>query len=208
MYFPDLTRRDEVDYHNNREVFYADYKKNHKKVAEDCKHRCVYCDITSEEYGGDDMQLDHFRPQEHFDNLKAHPHNLYLSCPKCNVLKTSDWPCQKNKDDAPSFVGGIGYLDRFERKAKEFLEVDVNGNIIHRAGPVNYMIKKMLLNRPSRVNVRRKRAIEDKKTKIIKGIARLADKLTQDEEQGKITREQRLERMKVIRRLSHMVKSV
>lgn len=189
MFFPKLTRRDEGFYFNNRKKFYANYSDNYVKIAEDCKQRCVYCDITIEEAGGDEMHLDHFRPQEHFSDLSIHPFNLYLSCPKCNGLKTSDWPCSK-EPGAPSFVGRIGYLDRFSHDAEAFMEVDANGRIIALAGPVEYMIKKMHLNRSSRVNVRRKRQIEYRKTRLLQGILQLTQKLVDAEINNTLTSEQ------------------
>lgn len=169
MYFPELKRRDVIEYQNRNNQFYADYSLNYSKVAQDCKERCVYCDITIDEFGGDKMQLDHFRPKKHFGHLEIHPYNLYLSCPKCNVLKTSDWPCDK-RDGAPSFVGPIGYIDRFTHNAREYLEVSKTGEIISLGGPVSYMIKKMHLNRASRVNVRRKRQLEARKTAVLEKI--------------------------------------
>lgn len=193
MYFPQLIRREKDDYLNSQNRFYADYRSNYEKVAADCKHRCVYCDITVEEFGGDEMQLDHFRPQEHFEHLSIDPFNLYLSCPKCNVLKTSDWPCAK-ADGAPSFIGGVGYLDRFLHKTDDFLRVDNDGKIVQIAGPVNYMIRKMHLNRASRVNVRRRRSVAIRKTKILEGIMRLTERLTQDRVRGEVTDEQANER--------------
>ncbi|WP_194165841.1 HNH endonuclease [Shewanella sp. YLB-07] len=208
MFFPELKRRNEKDYLNNLAQFYADYRQNYSKVSEDCKHRCVYCDITVNECGGDEMQLDHFRPQKHFKNLDTHPYNLYLSCPKCNVLKTSDWPCSKNTDDAPSFIGGVGYLDRFEHKADNFLRVEEDGTIVHLAGPVNYMIKKMKLNRASRVNIRRRRKIESKKTKLLEGIERLTNKLIEDCSQSKINGKELSLRLTEIKHLFSMCQEV
>lgn len=132
------------------------------------------------------MQLDHFRPQEHFSELSVHPYNLHLACPKCNVLKTSDWPCAKEAD-SPSFLDGVGYLDRFKDHAEMYLKVGDDGEIIPLAGPIDYMIKKMLLNRKSRTNVRRKRLITHKKTQLLEGINQLVKKLATDVELEKIS---------------------
>lgn len=185
MYFPKLTRSPEVAYHSNRNGFYANYRDNYVVVAKDCDHRCVYCDITVEEYGGDELQLDHFRPQEHFIDLSNHPYNLYLACPKCNILKTSDWPTTRVAG-APSFIGRIGYIDRFLHSAEDYLEVDQNGLIVSRGGPIEYMIKKMHLNRPSRANVRKKRMIAHKKTQLLEKILLLMKKLDNAEAAGEI----------------------
>ncbi|WP_368994912.1 HNH endonuclease [Pseudomonas protegens] len=193
MFFNKLTRHPEKDYHSNRGTFYADYRDNYSKISLDCEHKCVYCDISSEEYGGDEMHLDHFRPQEHFKDLATHPYNLYLSCPKCNILKTSDWPAPK-KPKGPTFIGSIGYIDRFEHDCATFLKVDNDGYIVPISGPVKYMIVKMHLNRPSRVNVRRRRIIEHRKTMILAGILRLTEKLNSSVAAGKLTIDQREQR--------------
>jgi hypothetical protein len=135
------------------------------------------------------MHLDHFRPQEHFEELATHPFNLYLSCPKCNGLKTSDWPCSKEAN-ALTFVGRIGYLDRFSHEYDTYLKVGEDGRIVAIAGPVEYMIRKMHLNRMSRVNVRRKRYIDNRKTRILEGILRLISNLQSAEAEEKITKDQ------------------
>lgn len=190
MFFKKLTRRPEAEYHSNRGDFYADYRKNYANVALDCEQRCVYCDISVEESGGDEMHLDHFRPQEHFKDLSIHPYNLYLSCPKCNILKTSDWPVPRIVD-GPTFVGSIGYIDRFQHDCNIFLYVDKNGYIVPVSGPIKYMIGKMHLNRPSRVNVRRRRIIEHRKTNILSGILRLTDRLQAATAEGTLSLVQR-----------------
>ncbi|SCX69544.1 HNH endonuclease [Pseudomonas sp. NFACC32-1] len=197
MFYPRLSRRKIEYYYSNRNKFYADYRSNYEKISEDCQQRCVYCDISVTEHGGDEMHLDHFRPQEHFEKLSTHPYNLHLSCPKCNGLKTSDWPCSK-EDGALTFIGKIGYIDRFERHIDEFLKVEDTGHITALAGPVEYMIKKMHLNRSSRVNIRRKRLIEHRKTRTLEGILRLTQSLTTAEVEGRLTKEQSLERRKQI----------
>lgn len=190
MFFKKITRRAENEYYSNRGDFYADYRQNYTKIAEDCDNKCVYCDITIDESGGDEMHLDHFRPQEHFEEISTHPYNLYLSCPKCNILKTSDWPATRTIT-GPTYIGRIGYIDRFQHDCTLFLHVDKTGHIIPISGPIEYMIKKMHLNRPSRVNIRRKRIIEYRKTMILSGILRLTDKLQAADAAGKLTASQR-----------------
>lgn len=180
MYFPKLTRRNETDYHvPGTANFYANYQEYREKVSEDCQHRCVYCDITSDENGGEGMQLDHFRPQNYFFALKSHPHNLYLACAKCNRLKTNDWPCGKNIGD-PSFVGAIGYIDRFEHDPMQYLFVNDDGGIVQIDGPINYMIRKLSLNRLSRTQIRRRRIINKRKEVLSVNITKLMEKLLSD----------------------------
>jgi 5-methylcytosine-specific restriction endonuclease McrA len=188
MFFPNLARRPANYYHNRNGVFYANYRENYIKIAEDCAQRCVYCDISIEEHGGDEMHLDHFRPQDYFSSLSQHPYNLHLACPKCNILKSSDWPCAKVQT-APSFIGGRGYLDRFTHNAINYLRVDSTGHIVAIGGPVNYMIGMLQLNRSSRVNTRRKRILDARRASLINGINRLTLKLEQDANHNKLTSE-------------------
>lgn len=179
MFFPNLTRRKESDYHHTGGKFYADYTQNYEKISKDCLHRCIYCDILTEEMGGEGMQLDHFRPQKYFSDLKAHPCNLCLACPKCNRLKSDDWPCEKYKD-SPSFVGGLGYLDPFNIDRSKYLRVDNDGQIKPKDGPVKYMIEKMFLNRQSRTQIRRRRLLAKKKEQLSASITKLMEQLLQD----------------------------
>ncbi len=197
MFFKLLKRRPEAAYHNNRGTFYADYRQNYNKISEDCDYKCVYCDITIEESGGDEMHLDHFRPQEHFENLSTHPYNLYLSCPKCNILKTSDWPASK-LETGPTFIGSVGYIDRFQHDCTQYLRVESTGHIAAISGPIEYMIRKMHLNRPSRVNIRRKRIIEHRKTLLLHGILKLTNKLQAADAAGNLTPDQRKQRREQI----------
>lgn len=174
MFFSKLTRKQESHYHNSKGFFYKSYDQNRAKIVEDCQSKCVYCDIHLDEVGQEGMQLDHFRPQEHFQTLASHPYNLYLSCQKCNRLKSDDWPCPKTIG-SPSFVGKMGYIDAFAHDPKNFLTVDKKGVIIAVAGPVEYMIKKMLLNRPARTQIRRKRIQLSSKVKLTNNITVLCE---------------------------------
>lgn len=167
MFFPKFKRHAEADYYSERNSFYADYRRNYTKITLDCLERCAYCDITVEESGGDEMQLDHFRPQKHFKHLSTHPYNLYLACPKCNGLKKDDWPATR-KDNEPSFLGSLGYIDRVTEDAAKYFFVEASGIITPLNNPASYIIKKLHLNRNSRVNVRRKRRIILEKAKITK----------------------------------------
>ncbi|WP_193161209.1 HNH endonuclease [Microbulbifer hainanensis] len=157
MFFPSLTRKPEEEYHNSKGVFYSDYNKNREKIEEDCQHRCVYCDILATEMGGEGMQLDHFRPQAHFPELKSHPHNLVLACPKCNRFKSDDWPADPKSKN--TYENNIGYIDYFSVSIDQYLEVDDKGLVSPKSPPINYIIKRMHLNRKSRVVVRQSRII-------------------------------------------------
>ena len=82
LFFPALARRSKyVGKGEGKESRYSDYK---SEVEEDCKQRCIYCDILLSELGFEGMVIDHFRPTKHYPDLKHNPYNLVLSCPKCN----------------------------------------------------------------------------------------------------------------------------
>lgn len=173
IFYPPLIRKNIEHYYNRNGVFYSNYLENYSKIADDCLHRCVYCDATEKECGGDNFSLDHFRPKQVFINLFngiliTHPHNLYLSCQKCNVLKSNDWKGSTVILDGPSYVNKEGYLDRFKDNVSDFMSVLRNGEIIsiNKDGPADYMIRKMLLNRTNRVYLRRKRDIDIKIQKL------------------------------------------
>lgn len=173
LYFPSLTRQAEASYYCATGEFYAasNYQSNYNMVARDCKYRCVYCDATEKECGGERFSLDHFRPRIIFEAkfngvLVRHPYNLHLSCQKCNVLKSKDWQGCKVEIDGPTYLDGKGYIDRFEQDISDFIEVD-NGGRIHckqlaqkHNSPEDYMIKRLHLNRPTRVYLRQKRYVE------------------------------------------------
>lgn len=188
LFFPSLNRRPEDYYYCNTGGFYSNYQANYEKVAEDCKHRCVYCDATEKECGGERFSLDHFRPKDVFANkfngiLVKHPHNLHLSCQKCNVLKGKDWKGCEATVDGYTFIDGKGYIDRFNDDINQYLEIQFNGRMLelqstgtHLGGPGKYMIKRLHLNRPNRVYLRQKRVVD----KLVQDIEQLFSKLTRD----------------------------
>lgn len=176
IYYPDLFRKKESDYYCQTGGFYAasNYQNNYPKIAEDCKHRCVYCDATIRECGGEPFSLDHFRPQNIFANkfngiLINSPFNLHLSCQKCNVLKSNDWKGCTKTINGPTFINGKGYIDRFNNNILEFITLNNDGRLFpttYKQGPGKYMINRLHLNRPNRVYLRKKRAVN----KLIKDI--------------------------------------
>ena len=187
MFFPKLTRKEASHYLNSKGVFYANYRANYDKVAEDCMHRCIYCDILLVEIGGEGMHLDHFRPQKHFPELSSNPFNLVLSCPKCNYLKSDDWPCGLSKPHL-SFEGKLGYIDPFEVNPNDYLDVSENGEIVPRNGPINYMIMRLQLNRKNRCLTRRTRIIEEKEKILEEEIASLLSDITNGISQSLISK--------------------
>lgn len=167
MFFCKIKRR-EIEYYYNRDrVFYSDYGANYAKVADDCYHRCVYCDVSEKECGGERFSLDHFRPQKifkiKFDGiLCVHPYNLLLSCQRCNVLKSDDWKGCTEDIDGASHINGLGFIDRTKDDFYDYMSIDSDGRVhsINKNGPGEYMIKKLLLNRTNRLYLRKKRVVD------------------------------------------------
>ena len=150
MFFPSLARRDQYVTKPNGD-YYADYHHYEQEITEDCQQRCVYCDITMMENGGEGMQLDHFRPQKHFIDLGSDPLNLVLSCAGCNRLKSAHWPMGKTNG---SHDGVSGFVDPFAEDRTLVFEVSKTGAVTAIKGPGHYMIELLHLNRPSRSAIR------------------------------------------------------
>ncbi|MDR6985386.1 hypothetical protein J2X32_004051 [Rheinheimera pacifica] len=175
MFFPKLKRQSVEKYHNANGRFYADYRRNYSKLEVDCCRRCVYCDVLLDEVGGEGMHVDHFRPKVHFEHLESDPFNLVLACPRCNGLKSDDWPAGKSTSD--TYIENVGYIDYFNHDVSKYLRVDNLGYICELQPPVSYIVTRLDLNRKSRVLVRYKRLLNDKKNKISKEITSLLEDL-------------------------------
>ncbi|MEZ8578760.1 hypothetical protein AB6D24_02790 [Vibrio splendidus] len=206
LFFPPLKRQKLSNYHNQNNTFYADYLKNYEKVKEDCQERCVYCDAIEDECGGDNFSLDHYRPKKIFVNkfngiLIKHPYNLYLSCQKCNVLKTSDWHGCKNYSNGYTYLGNQGYIDRFRHNTRDFLKVSDNGDIIALKDPISYMVKKLCLNRPNRSYIRLFRMYEAKKSRLENIVGMCIDNIIDKSLNGSLDPVDALRQIEYIRKI-------
>ena len=154
LFFPRLTRRSQ--YRSKRGGgYYADYREYRQEIREDCLGRCVYCDLHENDLAGpEDMCLDHFRPQRHFDGLANHPHNLVWSCHSCNRKKADHWPALGT--DGAS-INNEGFLDAFEEDRRDYLSVRPDGKVAPLKPPAAYIIALLILNRSSRRLRRRAR---------------------------------------------------
>ena len=120
------------------------------EVDDDCGYRCVYCDITITEHGGEGFHLDHLKPQSLFAELANNPTNLVSSCPKCNLLKSDHWPM-----NYPS----VSFLGPFETNRSSRFNIENDGKIsASNDDQAEYQIRLLLLNRPARIQVRRSRS--------------------------------------------------
>ncbi|MCS0362988.1 hypothetical protein ND928_01085 [Vibrio diabolicus] len=146
------------------------------------------------------MSLDHFRPQkvfaERFEITSIHPYNLYLSCQKCNVLKSSDWHGCIDTINGATYSASVGYIDRFSDKVDDFLEVK-QGEIIPLQPPVGYMIKKMHLNRPNRVYFRHLRELRHKKKLFETRLSEMMRTTMEQVKNNEISKEEAIERLGV-----------
>ncbi|HHX7339329.1 TPA: hypothetical protein ACVI3A_004590 [Enterobacter roggenkampii] len=210
LFYPVLSRHELDAYYNRDGKFYADYKSNYELVSSDCLKRCVYCDATERECGGDHFSLDHFRPRKIFGDkfdglLIIHPYNLYLSCQKCNILKSSDWHGCSQSIDGYTFSNKKGFLDRFDNDFLTHITVNNQGEIVslNESGPVNYMIKKLHLNRPNRVYIRYLRLINEKTANICRIIDIINSKISFKYDNGELSAEKAMALLQKIQDLQY-----
>lgn len=81
-----LRRRDGVGKLNN----YND-KNTKDLLKEDFQNICGYCGKDSRTMH-EKFHIDHFVPVKIAPERKEDYYNLVLSCPKCNLIKSSKWP--------------------------------------------------------------------------------------------------------------------
>jgi len=156
--------------------------------------------------GGEGMHLDHFRPQKHFPQLENDPFNLVLSCPKCNTLKSDDWPCGLNEKGS-SVEGELGYLNPFSMDPADYLLVKSDGSIVKKNHPIEYMIRKLQLNRKSRCLVRRARIVAKKEADLDNEIRNLVDKIQEDLFEEKVSNLRAAELLGELKQLLELRKS-
>lgn len=158
MFYPILTRRPVYSKKNDGN-YYADYRHYFTEIKEDCQERCVYCDALLSEHGNEGFHIDHFRPYVHFAELKNDPNNLVLACSKCNVWKSKNWPTNMYFHVHASHDGSIGFIDPFQEPLSNHFSVDPSGKLLTTGAVAKYMLELLHLNRESRIQLRRKRAI-------------------------------------------------
>lgn len=145
VFFPQLARQTVYPVKADGSFYgYAHYREH---VAEDCQHRCVYCDAHCDEVGGAEaMQLDHFRP-ESFEVYAAFindPRNLHYACGRCNLLKSNHWPAYGT--DA-THNGRDGFIDPFIDDRLGYFRIIANGEIHAVKAPAAYVIRLLRLDR-------------------------------------------------------------
>lgn len=163
---------------------YYVYSYYYSYIEADCKSRCVYCDVSLLEIGGEGMCLDHFRPQHIFVDLKNNPYNLVLACPKCNRLKSKRWPTNDQKENN----GLVGFFDPFVEDRSKYFAVKPDGRVDPHGAVAKYLLDTLLLNRPSRVQLRRLRILRSECEAFVRSVEERLRLLR--EKVGVLTREQ------------------
>lgn len=163
IFFCEISRC--AEYPTKKDGSFFGYKHYEKHIHSDCQDRCVYCDVSVAEIGGEGMVLDHFRPQKIFPDLRSSPFNLVISCPRCNRLKWHNWPV--SPDINQSHDGVVGFIDPFLESRLDYIRVGEDGTIEPLKGPAPYLVELMDLNRTNRVLVRKRRLLSKKMSELI-----------------------------------------
>ena len=82
---------------------------NHRDYAphlrKDFVFQCAYCERTEEYLGGQEaFEVDHFRPDNRFPELRTTYINLYWVCGKCNRHKSGTWPSDEQVSRSARFA--------------------------------------------------------------------------------------------------------
>ena len=84
---------------------YSDHHRYFPFLRRDFQYRCAYCERTEAYLGGEEgFEIDHFRPQHRFPELKAVYANLYYCCRKCNRNKWKAWPSESQIREGSIFA--------------------------------------------------------------------------------------------------------
>lgn len=84
---------------------YTDHRDYVPHLRKDFTFRCAYCERTEAYFGGAEaFEVDHFRPQSKFPELRNTYENLYYSCGKCNGHKSETWPSADQLSSEVSFA--------------------------------------------------------------------------------------------------------
>ncbi|MGQ6605127.1 HNH endonuclease [Serratia sp. IR-2025] len=175
MFYPKLKRRN--NYSVKKRGGYYRYSYYRQEILADCQGRCVYCDLLLEEHAYEGMHLDHFRPQDIFKSIVNDPNNLVISCPKCNILKSNHWPCDKKQLTTPSHNNKFGFVDPFVENMSDYFSVNSEGILEPLKNPGPYMLEILDLNRLARVLSRKKRMQLNRVKNLLKTLDEKTDEL-------------------------------
>jgi hypothetical protein len=118
----------------------------------DFGYRCAYCTIHEAESGGhENFEVDHFRPEWLFPDLRTDYRNLYYADRPCNKYKRGFWPSPAEERRGERFV------DPCRENLEDHWEEGPNGELIERTPAGGYTIRHIHLNRPQLLSLRRAR---------------------------------------------------
>ena len=173
LFFPVLKRREAYSVKADGTFYtYSHYK---SEIAEDCQHRCVYCDAMANEVGGAEaMQLDHFRPESfpEFKHLINDPRNLHYACGRCNIWKSDWWPVRGSEG---THNVSEGFIDPFADDRSAYFMVRPDGIIQARRPPAAYLIRLLRLDREFMRKLRELRILRHRFRQRIAEIRRKAE---------------------------------
>ena len=157
---------------------YSDYRLYKPHLRRDFHYQCAYCTVHEAEFGGHyNFQIDHFRPQSLFPQLRTEYSNLYYACSICNTYKSNKWPTEEQRQQGYRFLDPCidDYAAHFEELPDWTLRVLTK--------PAKYTLVHCRLNRLQLVGLRQMRK-EQKRDfvrwiELIKDDLRKTDKLLQ-----------------------------
>lgn len=141
---------------------YSDHRKYVPSLRRDFRFRCAYCERTEEYLGGEEaFEVDHFKPEQKFPELKSVYANLYYCCRKCNANKWKTWPSEAQTEKGAIFADPCT-----EDPYISHLRENADGGLDELTACGTYSNAHIRLDRPSvrEWRQRRKRARNDLRT--------------------------------------------
>lgn len=153
---------------------YKDWK---PQLATEGEHRCVYCSIHDNRWGGERIfHVEHYRPKSKFKELINSYANLFYACPVCNVFKSDSW-----FDAAAGDWTICHYPDPAEFDYGEFFIVEDTKRLTGVNAVGKFLIERLHLNRKHLVIERGKEIAEDKLASLHAEIEKMLDQFSEDE---------------------------
>jgi hypothetical protein len=127
------------------------YVRARECLRRDFANRCAYCCISEVDNGGENFEIDHFRPISRGGDANDYD-NLYWSCHGCNGHKGDQWPT------GDMLGSGIRFADPCSEPdyPLHFIEDD-DGLLVPLTQCGDYHVDAIKLNRRSRLARRRRR---------------------------------------------------
>lgn len=154
---------------------------------------CEYCGVREQDAAGE-LTVDHVRPRS--QSGTDDESNLVYCCPRCNQFKAAYWP--SSESDVPL------WNPREEPHERHFLAL-ANG-LLHPLTPAGAVtLKRLRLNRPPLVSLRRRRLTEMENSQLFKQYRMLLAFLERMQEQQALLLEEHHELLKQQRALIRLL---